>query len=357
MTCKDGESAVRLPEAPMRKRNGFTLVELLVVIGIIALLLGILLPALGKARQQANSLWCMSNLRQIGVAILSYANANNGRYPLYYWNGDGDPPGAQNGATDWGWLILPYIKGGSSGTYAGQDAGALWALFKDKDTVDGTYQPSGPTAPYPQYSPAKTETYSVLTWPFHFAPGYMTLNGYIDNSAPTPTTFATAGEVPYKIGQVNRSSDMIEVMDAAQIGNQGLQTTGLSGTWACDADLWDIQSNFQSYLFTYWQNPLAYYAKTFPNGPDAGFNQDWQDYNQMTGTVVHTPFFSAGNDLRFRHLNNTQGNALMFDGHVETFHWKHPGSGGTDLQFKNFILDNYRWPDIKWVPGTKNAPN
>jgi prepilin-type N-terminal cleavage/methylation domain-containing protein/prepilin-type processing-associated H-X9-DG protein len=68
----------------MRTRQAFTLVELLVVIGIIAVLISILLPSLNKARQAAQKVECLSNLRQLGLTLRLYAHANRDYVPVGY---------------------------------------------------------------------------------------------------------------------------------------------------------------------------------------------------------------------------------------------------------------------------------
>jgi len=71
-----------LPTVVRIRRRGFTLVELLVVIGIIAVLVSVLMPSLGRAREAANQAKCLSNLRQLGVAFVMYANESNGKFPF-----------------------------------------------------------------------------------------------------------------------------------------------------------------------------------------------------------------------------------------------------------------------------------
>ena len=85
------------------KVKGFTLVELLVVIGIIAVLVGILLPSLNKAREQSRLVQCESNLRQWGIGITNYADEQGGVLPL-----DGIGDGNQQ-SDPWNWWYDPGV--------------------------------------------------------------------------------------------------------------------------------------------------------------------------------------------------------------------------------------------------------
>jgi prepilin-type N-terminal cleavage/methylation domain-containing protein len=117
---------------PVHTPKGFTLVELLVVIGIIALLIAILMPALSKARKQAQTTVCMSNMKQIMVATIMYADEYKGWLPYTNW-GDGPAFNPGNSKNVLGWAYdgnVPKLNG----RFAESDleSGALWKYVGGK---------------------------------------------------------------------------------------------------------------------------------------------------------------------------------------------------------------------------------
>ncbi|MBN9118800.1 MAG: DUF1559 domain-containing protein [Planctomycetes bacterium] len=134
-------------------RRAFTLIELLVVIAIIAILIGLLLPAVQKVREAAARMKCQNNLKQLGLAIHNYHDAN-----------DALPAMTGNGCCwgTWAVLVLPYVEQDS--------AFRLYQNWGGNDSVNSNFPAPG-AGTFPRYSGSPNTTnvtarrYSVLTCP------------------------------------------------------------------------------------------------------------------------------------------------------------------------------------------------
>jgi prepilin-type N-terminal cleavage/methylation domain-containing protein/prepilin-type processing-associated H-X9-DG protein len=130
------------PSRPARVfGGGFTLVELLVVIGIIALLVSILMPALSRAREQARAIKCLSNLRQLAIGTISYCNFSKGVFPN---NGTRGNPAPRNHWIAWGSVPnednvadVSHIDQSALQSYLGATGDGLKALMRcESDDVN-----------------------------------------------------------------------------------------------------------------------------------------------------------------------------------------------------------------------------
>jgi prepilin-type N-terminal cleavage/methylation domain-containing protein/prepilin-type processing-associated H-X9-DG protein len=309
-------------------KKGFTLVELLVVIGIIALLISMLLPALNKARQQANLINCQSNLRTIGQMISIYVTENGGYLPAAYSD--------RYYTTYADTLTLLNAKIYASATYAAslnQPPGAQYfeppqdsLVFQDLDVPpDGWFSHATAFVANPRVLGMVDNGY-----------GTTGTNGteLWDPIAPNGTGGygAYAGGYPQrKFASIKRSADVMMLWDGA-IQDIGGINYGVHFPMAATLD--DYQAT-GGHGFCY-PNPAqaSFSVNDYANPISLGdpIGQGSAPSSQNAGSVTHSYLVAANvisnnysgangwaaNEMRFRHLGNTTADFLYCDGHADT---------------------------------------
>jgi len=265
----------------MRSRRGFTLVELLVVIGIIALLISILMPSLARARQSASLVSCQSNFRQIFAAVSMYCNDNKGVMPASSWpvyDATGKMTdhydNAQTGTNEKTFVMLSQILGTRIDNAFNDPLNPVF-VCKEAPT-------DGPTV----WSPAVVR--HVYLHPRAF-PGYDDL--FSDNGVQNKNH-------PFrKLAQIRNASEKIAFWEGAALPR------------------WNITSEPEQIAIDTWRDSGGGWGHKFydPVPSDA----TWEDMSRVPDVGQNRDEDWWICQWRFRHMNNTTSPVGYFDGHVE----------------------------------------
>jgi prepilin-type processing-associated H-X9-DG protein/prepilin-type N-terminal cleavage/methylation domain-containing protein len=303
MSKRSRLGAFTLVELPAVSTRAFTLVELLVVIGIIAMLVSVLLPALGKARQQANLVACQANLRSIGQLMNVYASDNASRIP---WGYAASPDGMQ--FAQWpDTLALLATKNYGSIQVA---ANGWWPPVLQGSMADdypGTFHDLDVNADFAKHAACYNGNPRLL--PNATAKDY---------ASPMQTNFEQR-----TFSSIRRSAEVMLVWDGSliitnnQITGTGnyvdTSTDGAQSTWGhafCGPT-----PGFSYYPIAQYDTPAAI--------ANIGCSSDVP--NSVTrATLLVMNSDDASNQwyneygMRFRHMGNKSANILFCDGHVES---------------------------------------